>query len=52
MKVYEIFENKNYKYQVAKLSEDSRKWEEQASFKTEKQAHTWVAFMRGECYRT
>ena len=52
MKVYEIFGNKNYKYQVAKLSEDSGKWKEQASFKTEKQAHNWVAFMKGERYRT
>ena len=52
MKVYEIFGNENYKYQVAKLSEDSGKWEVQASFKTEKQAHNWVAFMRGERYRT
>lgn len=52
MKVYVIFGNENYKYQVAKLSEDSGKWEVQASFKTEKQAHNWVAFMRGERYRT
>lgn len=52
MKVYEIFGDKNYKYQVAKLSEDSGKWEVQASFKTEKQAHNWVAFMRGKRYRT
>ena len=52
MKVYEIFGNENYKYQVAKLSEDSGKWEVQASFKTEKQAYNWVAFMRGERYRT
>lgn len=51
MKVYEIFGNENYKYQVAKLSEDSGKWEVQASFKTEKQAYNWVAFMRGERYR-
>lgn len=52
MKVYEIFGDKNYKYQVAKLSEDSGKWEVQASFKTEKQAYNWVAFMRGKRYRT
>ena len=52
MKVYEIFGNENYKYQVAKLSEDSGKWEVQASFKTEKQAYNWVAFMLGERYRT
>lgn len=50
MKVYEIFGYENYKYQVAKLSEDSGKWEVQASFKTEKQACDWIAFMRGERY--
>ena len=47
MKVYEIFGG----YQVAKLSEDSGEWEVQASFKTEQQAHNYVAFMRGERYR-
>lgn len=52
MKVYEVFGYKNYKYRVAKLSEDSGEWEDQASFKTEKQAHNWVAFMRGKRYRT
>ena len=51
MKVYEIFGNANYKYQVAKLSEDSGEGEVQASFKTEQQAHNYVAFMRGERYR-
>ena len=52
MIVYEIFGNENYKYSVAKLSEDSGKWEVQANFKTEKQAHNYVAFMRGKRYRT
>lgn len=52
MKVYEIFGDENYKYRVAKLSEESGKWEVQASFKTEKQAHNYIAFMRGERYRT
>lgn len=47
MKVYEIFGDANYKYQVAKLSEDSGEWEVQANFKTEQQAHNYVAFMRG-----
>lgn len=51
MKVYEIFGDLIYKYQVAKLSEDSGEWEVQASFKTEQQAHNYVAFMRGERYR-
>ena len=51
MKVYEIFGYGDYKYQVAKLSEDSGKWEVLASFKTEKQASEWVAFMKGESYR-
>lgn len=51
MKIYEIFGNENYKYQIAKLSENSGEWEVQASFKTEKQAHNWAAFMRGERYR-
>ena len=51
MIVYEIFGNANYKYRVAKLSEDSGEWEVQASFKTEQQAHNYVAFMRGERYR-
>ena len=51
MKVYEIFGNANYKYRVAKLSEDSGEWEVQANFKTEQQAHNYVAFMRGERYR-
>ena len=50
MKVYEIGDA-NYKYQVAKLSEDSGEWEVQANFKTEWQAHNYVAFMRGERYR-
>ena len=52
MKVYECFGDENYKYRVAKLSEDSGEWEVQANFKTEKQAHNWVAFMRGKRYRT
>ena len=51
MIVYEIFGDANYKYRVAKLSEDSGEWEVQANFKTEKQAHNYVAFMRGERYR-
>ena len=51
MKVYAIFGDVNYKYQAAKLSEDSGEWEVQASFKTEQQAHNYVAFMRGERYR-
>ena len=51
MKVYEIFGDANFKYQVAKLSEDSGEWEVQASFKTEQQAHNYVAFMRGKRYR-
>ena len=51
MKVYEIFGDANYKYRVAKLSEDSGEWEVQANFKTEQQAHSYVAFMRGERYR-
>ena len=51
MKVYAIFGDANYKYQVAKLSEDSGEWEVQASFETEQQAHNYVAFMRGERYR-
>ena len=50
MKVYEIFGNANYKYRVAKLSEDSGEWEVQANFKTEQQAHNYVAFMRGHRY--
>lgn len=50
MKVYEIGDA-NFKYQVAKLSEDSGEWEVQASFKTEQQAHNYVAFMRGKRYR-
>ena len=51
MKVYAIFGDANYKYRVAKLSEDSGEWEVQANFKTEQQAHNYVAFMRGERYR-
>ena len=51
MKVYEIFDNKNYKYQVSKLAEDSRQWEAQANFKTEKQAYNWIDFMNGKRYR-
>ena len=51
MIVYEIFGDANYKYRVAKLSEDSGEWEVQANFKTEQQAHNYVAFMRGERYR-
>ena len=51
MKVYEIFGDADYKYQAAKLSEDSGEWEVQANFKTERQAHNYVAFMRGERYR-
>ena len=51
MKVYEIFGDANFKYQVAKLPEDSGEWEVQASFKTEQQAHNYVAFMRGKRYR-
>lgn len=51
MKVYGIFGHDGYRYQVAKLSEDSGKWEVQANFKTERQACNWVAFMRGERYR-
>ena len=51
MKVYEIFGDANFRYQVAKLSEDSGEWEVQASFKTEQQAHNYVAFMRGKRYR-
>ena len=51
MIVYEIFGDANYKYRVAKLSEDSGEWEVQANFKTERQAHNYVAFMRGERYR-
>ena len=51
MKVYAIFGDANYKYQVAKLSEDSGEWEVQANFKTEQQAHNYVAFMRGKRYR-
>lgn len=51
MKVYAIFRDANYKYRVAKLSEDSGEWEVQANFKTEQQAHNYVAFMRGERYR-
>ena len=51
MKVYAIFGDANYKDQVAKLSEDSGEWEVQANFKTEQQAHNYVAFMRGERYR-
>ena len=50
MKVYECFGDENYKYRVAKLSEASGEWEVEASFKTEKQAHNWVAFMRGKRY--
>lgn len=50
MKVYEIFGDANYKYQAAKLSEDSGEWEVQANFKTEQQAHNYVAFMRGNRY--
>ena len=51
MKVYEIFDNENYKYQVSKLAEDSRQWEAQANFKTEKQAYNWIDFMNGKRYR-
>ena len=51
MKVYEIFGDANFKYQVAKLSEDSGEWEVLASFKTEQQAHNYAAFMRGKRYR-
>ena len=47
----EIFGDANFKYQVAKLSEDSGEWEVQASFKTEQQAHNYVAFVRGKRYR-
>ena len=50
MKVHEIFGDANYKYRVAKLSEDSGEWEVQANFKTERQAHNYVAFMRGDRY--
>ena len=50
MKVYEIFGDANYKYRAAKLSEDSGEWEVQADFKTERQAHNYVAFMRGHRY--
>lgn len=50
MKVYEIFGDADYKYQVAKLSEYSGEWEVQASFKTERQAHNYVSFMRGNRY--
>ena len=51
MIVYAIFGDANYKYRVTKLSEDSGEWEVQANFKTEQQAHNYVAFMRGERYR-
>ena len=51
MKVYELFGDANFNYQVAKLSEDSGEWEVLASFKTEQQAHNYVAFMRGKRYR-
>ena len=51
MKVYEIFDNENYKYQVSKLAEDSRQWEAQANFKTEKQAYNWIDFMNGKRYK-
>jgi len=50
MKVCEVSGDENYKYHVLKLSENSGKWEVQASFKTEKYAHNWIAFMRGERY--